>query len=340
MLRHITSNIRRVTSVKQDDRSFIVRCISTLTSEGVPFRVYKFDIRSFYESVDVQTILNRLSADIAFSGQSVRALTSFFAQLAAAGIVGLPRGLSLSATLAEYLMRGFDQEISGWGGVWYYARFVDDILVITDGREDSTSFPRLATLALPKGLQFNQKSKSFDFMPFVRGNTGTVENTFDFLGYEFGVTRAFRNSSNRIGREVRIDLASSKVRKLKTRVARSLHAFRKDGDFLDLRDRLRMLTANVVYVDIKTGVRRPSGIYFNYPLIDSTTSNSLRGLDQFTRRALTGPHPRNKLYPTALTATERRELAGLTFADGFADRRFFHIPTKRLIDLSTVWAYV
>jgi hypothetical protein len=340
VLRHITSNIRRITSVKQDNRSFIVNCINLLVSEGVPFRVYKYDIAKFYESVHVPSIIDRLQDDVAFSGQSVRALASFFSQLAVAGIHGLPRGLALSATLAEYLMRGFDRRVSSAKGVWYYARFVDDILIITDGREDAPVFRRFATQELPQGLTFNQKSKVCDFAPFVKGNTAALEAAFDFLGYRFEVSKAWRNSANRIVRSVGMDIAPSKVRKLKTRVARSLLTYAVDHSFDDLRDRLRMLTANVVYVDKRTGVRRPSGLHFNYPLVDPSASQAVAELDRFVRSALMSPHPKNRFSNHFLSAPQRQELAGLTFKDGFRSRRFFHVPTDRLTDLAAVWAYV
>lgn len=339
VIRHITRNIRRVTSVKQDDRAFIVRCIHTLLSEGVPYRVYKFDVSSFYESVDVQAILDRLSQDTAFSGQSVRSLKSFFSRLAAVGIAGLPRGLAVSATLAEYLMRGFDRHMGSVCGVWYYARFVDDILIITDDREDPTAFRKLVAAALPPGLQFNEKSKDYPLAAFKKNNAPTPEAVFDFLGYRFEVSLAYRND-NRIVRQVRADLALSKVNKLKTRIAKSLLAYRVDQNFGDLRDRFRMLSSNVIYVDWRTRVCRPSGIRFNYPLVDHRTSTALRELDRFVRTAIFAPHPKNGLRAPTLTQAQRRELAGLTFLEGFVSTRFFHIRTERLMDLSTLWSYV
>jgi len=339
VLRHITRNIRRITGVKQDDRTFIVSCMKILLSEGLSFRVYKFDVSKFYESVDIGPILNRLEDDIAFSGQSVRALSSFFSRLEAASIRGLPRGLALSATLSEYLMRGFDRSLNHAAGVWYYARFVDDILIITNGREDPADLCGSAAAALPQGLSFNAKSRFYNFGPFAKGNKADCEDAFDFLGYRFSVSKVWRDSNNRFVRTVDVDIAPAKVRRLKTRVAKSLLAFQVDQSFIDLRDRLRMLTGNVVYTDRKSGVRRPSGLHFNYPLTDPAKSASLIELDRFLRTALMSPHPKNRLSVT-LSVPQRRELAGLTFVDGFRQRRFFHIPSDRLMDLATVWAYV
>lgn len=42
---------------------------------------------------------------------------------------GLPRGLSISSVMSELYMKYFDLRIRRLEGVYYYARFVDDIVV-------------------------------------------------------------------------------------------------------------------------------------------------------------------------------------------------------------------
>ena len=44
---------------------------------------------------------------------------------------GLPRGLNISATLAELYMKDFDHNIVTTDGVFYYSRFVDDIIIFS-----------------------------------------------------------------------------------------------------------------------------------------------------------------------------------------------------------------
>ncbi|ATJ91848.1 hypothetical protein HK16_02200 [Acetobacter senegalensis] len=112
VLRHVSKNIRRITGAKQDNRQFIIECVLTMLREGSSYRVYKFDIKSFYESANIDMILERLKNDEGFSGQSAVALSTFFTIAKAAGVSGLPRGLGLSATLAEYLLRPFDERMA------------------------------------------------------------------------------------------------------------------------------------------------------------------------------------------------------------------------------------
>jgi hypothetical protein len=338
--RQITANVRRVTSVKQDDRQFIVQCIKSLCEEGVPFWVHKYDIRKFYESIPVNDLLGRLRMDIAFSGQSSRVLDTLFAELSGQGIQGLPRGLAISATLSEYLMRDFDNKVSGLPGVWFYARFVDDIFIMTSPRGDASAFDKSVTEVLPNGLVFNEKSDLIEFAGFQKGNNKPdLEHKFGFLGYSFSVSKAHRDPGrNKILRRVEADISENKVKRLKTRVAKSLLEFRATGNYGDLRDRIRLLTSNFSFDDFSTGDRRTSGIFFNYPLVDAGTSESLPVLDVYLRGVIASPSPKNKLRPT-LSHAQQRELLRLTFTGGFVKKRFFHFPPARLESLKACWTY-
>lgn len=339
LLRHVNTNVRRLTSVKQDDRQFIVECISQLLREGVPFRVYKFDIRSFYESTNAQQIVERLQSDVGFSGQSVRALASFFDELRDLGITGLPRGLSISATLSEYLLRTFDSRMAALEGVWFYARFVDDIFLIRNSQIDASRTIADAQSALPPGLTFNEKSRTCNFEPFAKKKASDLEHSVDFLGYEFNVSHVYRDGDGKLRRAVRIDISRSKVRKLKTRVASSVVRFNRDGKFENLHDRIKLLTSNFRFEDRDTGAIRSSGIFFNYPLVDAAASTALSDLDRFVRNTLHSPHSKNRIRP-GLSVAQRRQLCRLTFSAGFSEKRFYSFKAARLAELVSCWSYV
>lgn len=339
--RLLTSNIRRVTVVKQDNRQFIVTCIKTLMSNGGAFRVYKYDIKSFYETVSTDNMLDRLRSDVAFSGQSSKVISSLFKDLKSQGLHGLPRGLSISATLAEYIMRPFDNKVSSYDGVWYYARFVDDIIVVTKPDIKHDEFDKFVLECLPKGLIFNKKTKSYLFSDYKKSTPLSTEYTFDFLGYSFSISTSHWNNDNKLKkliRDVDIDIAASKVRRIKTRIAKSLVQFKSDGNFNMLLDRFRLLTSNYSFVDWSTGQRNVSGIYYSYPLVDPKKSKSLQDLDRFVRSVVLHPHPKNKLRP-GLKNKKRQLLLRMTFMSGFEKQRFFYFSTKKIAELKDCWKY-
>jgi hypothetical protein len=338
VVRHVTANIRRITAVKQDNRKFIVECIKTLMSDGGGFRVYKYDIKNFYESVSIADITDKLKSDVAFSGQSSRVVISLFEEFKSQGISGLPRGLAISATLSEYILRSFDRKISQHKDVWYYSRFVDDIIVIAKFAPSPDAINEFSREALPPGLEFNRKSKSLAFEPWVKSNTNIKEADFDFLGYNFCVGKSYRTKENKIARSVSVDIAPSKIRRMKTRIAKSLLQFKSDGIFVDLHDRMRLLTSNFTFIDKASGRRRIAGIYYNYPLVDAATSTALSELDHFVRAAMLSPHKNNALK-IALTNQQRLLLLRMTFHSGFTKKRFFNFPSKRISALKDCWKY-
>jgi hypothetical protein len=337
VLRHVSKNSRRITGATQDNRQFIIECVRTMLREGTAYRVYKFDIKSFYESANVEAILDRLRNEEGFSGQSAIALSTFFTIARAAGISGLPRGVGLSATLAEYLLRPFDESIAAMPHVWFYARFVDDIFVVTSGREDREEFQGHAKASLPDGLEFNQKCEVFDFQEYARSRIGPA-HAIDFLGYRFRVHYPERPRDKPVMRTVMLDIAPTKVRRLKTRIAKSLLQFSVDANYVDLRARFRLITGNFNFVDRATGIRRVSGIYFNYPLVDLASSTAIPDLDKFLRNMVMSPHTGNKLRP-ALSPAQRRELVRLTFRNGHAKKRFYSFCPARLVQLRSVWTH-
>ena len=54
-----------------------------------------------------------------------------------AGKSGVPRGMNISATMSELYMRKFDRWIRSFDSVYFYARFVDDIIVFSNSLKDS-----------------------------------------------------------------------------------------------------------------------------------------------------------------------------------------------------------
>lgn len=340
VIRHISGNIRRVTGVKQDDRQFIITCMQKILEEGVPFQIFKFDIRSFYETVVPSLMIDKLKNDGAFSSQGVRALDSFFSALSNIGVRGLPRGISISATLAEYLMRDFDKLISNSKGVYFYARFVDDIVIITNDTVNEEIFKGIAERELPQGLQFNHKSRHLRFQPFDKNAPPVEAGSFEFLGYRFSISHPYRDITyeNRIRRNVHLDIAKSKVKKIKTRVARSLLAYSQNKNFDLLLSRFRLLTSNFKYTDKKSDHPRLAGIYFNYPLVFLNESKALPALDKYALNCVTAPHPKNHLMPV-LTTSQRQQILNLRFTDGFKNKRFFSFSARELSVLTKCWAY-
>lgn len=326
VLRLVTRNIRRLTGVKQSNRDAIIRSLQAILAEGVDYRIYKLDIRNFYETVAIGPLVAKLAADTAFPRDSLRLLQSFFGCAKTDGIEGLPRGIALSATLAEYVMRSFDRLLAEKDGVYFYARFVDDILILTLGDEDPWDFLRAAKAFLFPGLHLNSlKTRFIDFKNTPKGSKGPLASSFDFLGYQFNVHERQNDKGDGFAfRQVYLDMATKKAARLKTRIVKSFHSFLRDGNFEDLRDRLKLLSGNYNIYDQTKKITRNSGLYCNYRLIHSDQSLVLPGLDSFLRALILSPTGIFANRPKfSLTKGQRSQLLRISFVRGFKNQVFY-----------------
>jgi len=339
VLRKFSRNIRRLTKVKQSDRNTIIKCLKRLLSEGHCFRVYKLDLRSFYESIDRRDIERRLRQDNGLSPPTLHVFQSLSMQLDAANITGLPRGLAVSAVLSEYVMRRFDQNVKSMENVYYYARYVDDIVVITTGSENRKSFLKRVRKNLPSGIQLNnEKTKVIQFdLPKTKPARDGVEGNVDFLGYRFAVHRMLDKP---VIRKVHADISPNKTTRLKTRISLSALQFIKDGNFVDFFDRLRVLTGNYNVYDLERKIRRNVGIYYNYRFVDEGFSVALMELDDFLKKLLLASSGKiGGQLNAMLSPKQKRQLLTLSFRRSFGSKCFYHFPINRLTHLVGCWAY-
>lgn len=342
VLRKLSRNIRILTRVCQADRNNIIKSLAALLTEGHAYRIYKYDIRHFYESFSTEHIENRFASDPGFPASSLSVFRSLRQHLTARNISGLPRGLAISATLSEYAMRAFDSYVRRNPDVYFYARYVDDIIIITTGAEPKRDFMRALHKQLPPGLQFNNtKTHVADlFAPRVRSaNAVTKEASVDFLGYRFNIMNQ-EKPNNITFRKVKIDIAPQKVTRFKTRIILSILQFIRDRNFIDLIDRLRLLTGNYNLYDFNKSIRRNVGIYWNYRQIDLSESQALPELDAFLRRLLLARTGRIAMQLTSvLTASMRRQLLALSFSRSFNSQAFYHFSAQRMAHLVRCWSY-
>lgn len=338
VLRLVGRSIQSLTSVRQSNRVVIIKALKSLLSEGVDYRVYRLDLKSFFESVDVSDIVSRLRNDRAFSRQNLILLEEFFSYLSSIGITGLPRGVPLSAILSEYVLRDFDSEISSESQVFYYARFVDDIIIISRGLESAKQQLRTWASKLPSGLRFNlNKSDWFDLVS-IKGAPQSLEE-IEFLGYQFLVPSK-PNSTQPQARAIETDISPRKRNKIKTRIVKSALTYCVDGNFSDFLDRIKLLSSNATVFDQSLGVKRKIGIYYNYQLIDVNSCVALGEIDEFYKRFLLSKSgPIASKLAAKLSDTQRRRLLKLSFERGFRERTFVHYRGARMAHLMRCWEH-
>ena len=318
VLRKLRKNIKRIYAVQQADRNTIVKQMKLLLAENVEMRIVRLDVRHFYESIDRQRILTKLVDDTRLSYHSLMLLQSLFNDPAIVAGTGLPRGLGISAVLSELYMKYFDLDFKKIEGVYYYARFVDDIIVFCSSEASKVLAWKYAGEELNKiGLQLN-KEKSYSLDPSLPGAE------FTYLGYTF----------KKIGNRLSVTIAQNKLKVIKTRLTRTFVRYSKDHNFDLLKLRIKFLTGNFTLYNPHTLLPIKVGIYFNYKMANDV--RALKDIDAYYQRLL---HCRTGRLggAIALTKPQVKDLEKYSFDFGYYHHVNHHFTTDQMAKIANCW---
>lgn len=339
VLRKCVKNLFNCSEIKLKSRSQIAKEIRSYLAEGTEYRVYKLDIESFFESVSHALIKKCLQQQPLLSTHTKNILLGYLSHFPDL----LPRGLEFSPVIAELILKDFDKEIKRANCVIYYSRFVDDILLITTKDEDKKSFLKKIRLTLPEGVTLNyNKTKIIDVENRSAGSNDLVDSIvaeFNYLGYKFEVQDYLipPKQKNARYRKVVVDLSGSKIKQFESKLCKALVNYCNTGDFDLLNSRIKFLTTNRDLVQKYTGNKIPTGIYYNYSLIDQN-GYALNRLDESLQKFVMGFD--NLFYKpgaATLSMNQKRRLLQSSFKSGFKNRIYKKFPPCWLKEITSIW---
>lgn len=321
VLRKLYNNIKRIYGIKQADRNQIVKQMVSLLKEESPQWVVRLDIYHFYESINRNRLIERFVEDGRLNYQSISLLKNLFLHPAIASKSGLPRGLCISSVMSEIYMKYFDYEIRRMDGVFFYARFVDDIIVFCSNETAQKKvWANVPNMLSKIDLKMNP-NKSYIW------NNMQQDKTLIYLGYSF-------SSNGKNG--LQISIAENKVNALKTRITKSFVRYAKDGDFYKLKNRIKFLTGNFTLYNPSTLLPIKVGIYFNYNMV--TDNTVLYVLDKYYQRLLhckTGSL--GAKLDARMSAIQRADLSKYSFVFGFEHHVNHYFTSVMLADITSCW---
>lgn len=351
VLRKLNHNLQRLYKVKQANRFLIVKQVSSLIREELPMTILQFDIKKFYESIDKKGILDKLLADSLLSHRSKKLIKLLFDTLGLKKCKGLPRGICVSPTLSEIAMRDFDRKIRQIEGIYFYARYVDDIIIFAFN--NAHGIREYLSKALPQGLRLNDKKS--DIILNVKncrcsptcycGQTRclcadkckcNVDPArmlhLEYLGYRFSFSDLAKK------REMTITITKKKLSKIKSRIVHAFLAHSKDSNYDLLKKRIMFLTGNYFIEKYGTRSGLKAGIYYNYPLLND--KSCLSDLDCFLRKVVFAKnHSFGRRISRRLTTAQRRALVSHSFLFGFENRVIHGFTGKIIREIKHCWSY-
>ena len=259
-MKQIQRNVSRLFDVKQSNRYENVSQVKNILKDGFPKYVLKTDIDNFYESIPHERLLKKINDDnllTPFSRKILRKIINEYIRLSGSD-KGIPRGVGVSAYLAELFMRDFDNKIISTEEIIYYARYVDDIIIIFTPKSNAHHIDYLEEIKNIIENKFNlklndQKTISFDLLDPKQRHLCTME----YLGYKFTFGTG----------EIKTEFTEKKFNKYKHRIDLAFNNYlnlskidEKEARKL-LVKRLRFLTGNIRLKNNKKNIL--VGIYYS-----------------------------------------------------------------------------
>ncbi len=319
--KQLQNNIRKIYDVKQANRHQLAAQLRDTISSSFPLEVVRTDVSSFYETIDRQKLFERLDQDQLLSSSSKRYLRQILQSygILTGNPVGIPRGVGVSAYLAEFFMRLIDRDIKKIPGLILYSRFVDDIAVVfARPREGKTlgSYQTIVTDVLTAhGLAHNAQ-KTQEALTF-----GLHAEEFDYLGYRFVLAHGACS----------VLPTQTKLEKYKVRMNAAFAEYEAQSSinprsaYRELVSRMKFLTGNTRLVNSKSSA--VTGIYYNNSMI--TDETCFEDLDKL----------RKQKVKSIKRPTLRKRLKDLSFTQGFVERRFHKFSAQDLQRIVEAWKH-
>lgn len=322
VIKQLQRNIHRTYGVKQANRHDLVCQLRDMLGSKFPFELIRTDISSFYESIDRQRLTEKLDHDQLLSAASkkyIKQVLNSYGNISG-NATGIPRGVGVSAYLAELYLRPVDKAIQKLPGLVLYCRFVDDIVAIFArppvGQDLGSFKDQIITILGGNGLTHNKdKTSEIKLIDAAR-------KKFEYLGYRFLVSLG----------SVDISLSAAKVVKYRTRMNAAFADYWKErpispkSAYRKLKARVKFLTGNTRLSSSKSCA--VTGIYFN-----NSIANNLSCLQLLDKRLKT------RILELKRTSLQK-ELRHHKFTTGFEERRYHSFSTQELQVIVKAWKYV
>ncbi len=321
VIKQLQRNIHRIYGVKQANRHDLVCQLRDMLGSNFPFELVRTDISSFYESIDRKRLVEKLDRDQLLSPASkkyIKQVLDSYGVISGA-TTGIPRGVGISAYLAELYLRPVDKKIRAIPGLVLYCRFVDDIVAVFARPpigKDLGSFKDMIILIFGDNGLMHNAAKTFEFKL-----ADTDPKKFEYLGYRFLLKPG----------QFEISPSAAKVAKYRTRLDAAFADYWQEkpvnpkGAFRKLVGRVKFLTGNTRLSNSKSCA--VTGIYFNNSIVTDLSSFELLDKRLKTRIA--------ELKRTSL----QKQLKKLKFTTGFEQRRYHNFSTRELQMIVRAWKH-
>lgn len=325
VLRKLNDNIKRLYKDEQANRRLIIKQVKTLLEENIPMWILKTDIEGFYENINREKILAKLANDNMLSFHSIWLINKLFNNPIVFASKGLPRGLNISSTLSEMYMRRFDRKIQRERSIYFYARFVDDIIIFGNDVVELRNINNRINEYLEEGLKKKEVKTSMYDGANIRDN-----KPLEYLGYKF-ITTSIKNKKT-----TTVSIANKKINKIKTRITLSFLDYIKNSNFTLLTQRMSFLAGNYSIKKSEEGEDLKAGIFYNYCYL--TDYSILSELNTYYRKLLFSKVSSfGRKLNGKLTPIQKDKLIKYSFVYGHKHKVYTAFTLEQMREITNCW---
>lgn len=336
-IKKISRDLKRLYKINLNNRDNISEQVLRILETSSSYSIIRLDIKSFYESISFDKLLSKLCNDKLLSTKSIALLNNLRKHTDSC----LSRGLALSPVLSEIYMRDIDKEIRGISGTYYYARYVDDIIIISSTDIDEI-YPNIVSIIKKYNLDLNHKLYKKNITS-IKDKKNPTTNSFDYLGYKYIVKPSHFNGK----RNIDVVLADDKVRKIKTRLIHSLldrvyNTEQKSTKEIRLENRIKVLSGNYPIESNKEDKNNTNdsllkgGIFYSNRLVNK--SGIFEEFNDFLRRSLFSK--KNNFFGRAMrqiSSNEKIKLCQYSFTEGFKNKIYYPFSLEDMNIIKSCW---
>jgi len=309
--------VRRIYKVRQSDRNRIVRQLITLLKDSGNHHVLRLDIKNCYESIQFKYLINKFEDEMILAPECTKLFNGILEDLRINhDMHGLPRGLSISPTLAELYLETLDKKIASNSNVIYSARYVDDIIIVTPGGKEGEVKKDVEASMNKMGLFLNNNTNKY-----YSGSSRFAE--FDYLGYAIKV-----EPKNSKPNKVNVKISRNKLDKIKSRIAIAFNDHRKQKN-------TSLLKRRIEYLCMLKKVRKGrngdllAGLAHNYQYV-TDGFECLKSVDGFLFQQLNSPR-------FALSQQEQNEIKKVSIYGNAKKGNVGNFSKKQTARIMRVW---
>lgn len=322
-----SESLRSAAHFDTSSRNSVVRALKSALDKSYEHAVMKLDIEAFFESVPHSLLLDRLARCSNLDSVSIDLTKQLLSEFEAAtgAKTGLPRGVGMSSHLAELYMSDFDSTVKTHPGVLFYARYVDDVVIVTES-ERALSRVKESVLAALSDLGLKPSTtKTHDLVADANGNY-PAGRTVEYLGYKFA----------RIDGKLSTGLTDKRKARRVHRLEHTLQSWLDTAPNAVwpnhahnglLLDRLRYLAGNTKLLNSKSNVA--IGLFFSNSALDQS-AQELADLDAIIEAF-------RVQHASKMPERMRSRLAAISFVEMFKSRPFLRFSQKRVEQIVGLW---